>query len=185
MQTKPQRWTEAQIGKALAHQLLNGRSVLVIPNCQWTGHECDLLVIERGLRVIDVEIKISRADLKADIHKAKWWNGRPWRRQAITLRGRELRRREWPEKVWKHYYALPQEIWRPELLESIPATSGVLLLCAQDSPSSPIALRVIRRAKPNGKAKQISPQDAVDLARLASLRMWAALSKTGEPSNEL
>lgn len=167
-------WTEASIARAIAFGLFNGRSVLVVPNCNWTGSECDLLVIEPGLRIVDVEIKISRADLRADLKKEKWWRSRPWSRRACSPV-----RREWPDKVWKHYYALPKEIWSDELLAAMPASSGIILLDAdralRQSRHEAAGMLVTRRAKPNKEAKPISAADAVDLARLASLRMWSAL----------
>lgn len=164
-------WSEASIGKALAFNLLTSRSVLVVPNCNWTGHECDLLVVEKGLRIIDVEVKISRADLKADMKKDKWWHTRPWSR--LTGPGaREVRR--WPDRVWKHYYALPESIWTADLLLVIPPDSGVLAL---RQVGKEVKIKVLRNAKPNSQAKPITPADAIDLARLASLRMWTALAK--------
>jgi hypothetical protein len=166
-------WTEASIAKALAYGLLQGRSVLVVPNCHWTGSECDLLVLEPGLRIIDVEIKISRADLRADLKKDKWWKSRPWSR-----RHRARERREWPEKVWKHYYCMPSAIWTDELYADIPATSGVILLCEPGKAHGGPWIRIVRRAKPNREAKPISAADAIDLSRLTSLRLWSALSTT-------
>lgn len=145
------------------------RSLLIVPNTNWTGYETDLLCIERpGLRIIDVEIKISRADLKADPKKDKWWHSRPWSRVKA---GTERAPREWPEHVWKHYYALPLDIWTADLLATLPEASGVVAL------RSPHRLEVMRNAKPNRAAKPITAADAIDLARLASLRMWAALER--------
>lgn len=168
-----ERWTEALIGKTLAHGLMNSRSVLVVPCCGWAGHEADLLVIEPKLRIIDIEIKISRSDLKADLKKDKWWTTRPWSR--ATGYG-ERSRREWPDKVWKHYYVMPQEIWDDKLLSFIPATSGVLLLQRRRDGNGPL-LYPQRRAKPNKDAKPISAADCIDIARLANLRMWSALTR--------
>lgn len=166
-------WSEAIIAKGLSHKLQQ-RSTLVIPNCYWTGHETDLLVIEKGLRIIDVEIKISKADLKADAKKDKWWHHRPWsRRDGPGVRTP----RQWPDKVWKHYYTLPEAIWDPALLLAINATSGVILVDHDKRFNGGLAVTVIRNAKPNKEAKPISAADAIDLARLASLRMWAALTK--------
>ncbi len=165
-------WSEDYIAKALAYQLFN-RAELVIPNCYWTGHETDLLVIERkNLRIIDVEIKISRSDLKADTKKDKWWHHRPWSRRHEAAKPRK-----WPDKVWKHYYVMPASIWDGKLIDHLPEASGIVLLAEQRNASTPIAARLIRRAHPCRDAKPISPQDAIDLARLASLRMWAALTK--------
>lgn len=168
----PPQWSEERIGKMLANGLLTNRSVLVIPNCHWTGHEADLLVVEQKLRLIDVEIKISRADLRADIKKDKWWSGRPWSQRATPRT-----RNEWPPKVWKHYYAVPASIWTEKLYESIPRNSGVILLHEPLKARPNHWLHVLRRATPNKEAKAISASDAVDLARLASLRMWTALNR--------
>ncbi|EQD46835.1 hypothetical protein B2A_08707, partial [mine drainage metagenome] len=69
-----QLWSEQRIAAALARQIFIDDSVVVVPNCNWTGHECDLLIVTRRLRVIDVEIKISRADLRVDACKDKWYH---------------------------------------------------------------------------------------------------------------
>lgn len=193
-------WSEHAIARALVRQTFNRKYLVVVPNCNWTGHECDLLVVTENLRIIDVEIKISRADLKADAKKEKWWHREHlgyWptvselrhnpRMNELRLE-REYRRgrykstpKDWPRKVWKHYYALPKEIWTPDLVAALPsAKSGVLLLDREGYPR-PVgqAMRVecIRRAQPNRDALPIGPAAAVDIARLASLRMWDAYAR--------
>lgn len=165
-------WSEAKIANVLAHKLQPGRAILVVPNCHWTGPECDLLVIDRSLRIIDVEIKISRADLKQDWKKDKWWKFRPWSRRTPSKEPRQ-----WPDKVWKHYYVMPHEIWEPGLLAAIPPASGVLTMVQDERFSQGVKLMVMRAAKPCRDAKPICAADCIDIARLASLRMWSALSK--------
>lgn len=160
-------WTEATVGRAVINTLFK-RKYLAVPNCGWTGHEADLLVVDKTLRLIDVEVKVSRADLKQDLTKDKWYTRRPWRRhttQATAVR------KEWPDQVWKHYYALPADIWQDSLLTSIPAVSGVLLLTINKQGKT--LVKVVRWAKPNRDAKPISAADAIDIARLISLRYWA------------
>lgn len=170
---KAHGWTETTIAACLARHFYN-RSLLIIPNTNWTGYETDLLCIERHrLRIIDVEIKISRADLKADPKKDKWWHSRPWSR---VRQPPPREPRTWPEKVWKHYYAVPLEIWEPSLLATLPEASGIIAL------RSPHRLEVMRNAKPNKDAKPITAADAIDLARLASLRMWTALEMKARPA---
>lgn len=165
-------WTEQQIAAHLARFTFQ-RKHLVVPNCNWTGNECDLLVVAPNLRIIDVEIKISRADLKADADKDKWWHSfdrmidGPYPRMDESRKPR--RPREWPPRVWKHYYCMPKEIWKPELLRCISPVSGVLLVGNQMIWSE-------RRAKCNRDAKPIDAEDAIDIARLAGLRMWAAFA---------
>lgn len=172
----PQKWTEARIGRAIVHGDLFHRAVLAVPCCGWTGHECDLLVVEKGLRIIDVEVKISRSDLKADLKKDKWWQNRPWSRSNAVPGGV---RRDWPPRVWKHYYALPVDIWKPELLEFLPATSGVILLGRQGATD---VMHLRRRAHPNRDAQKLLPHECIDLARLAGLRMWDALRRADQPN---
>ena len=131
--------------------------------------------------------QISRADLKADAAKAKWWHqryvGAPRRVEEHDERGRPIRRRNiyarefelrtWPPKVWKHYYAMPADIWSDDLLGSLGSpASGVLLADAGG-----VRIRVRRPAKPCRGAEPISPAAAVDIARLASLRMWDAYER--------
>ncbi|WP_026384689.1 hypothetical protein [Achromobacter xylosoxidans] len=193
-------WSETSIARALARQTFNRKYLVVVPNCNWTGHECDLLAVTENLRIIDVEIKISRADLKADAKKEKWWRRErigswptltemrysAWENDLVLYSKRKSARykstpKDWPSKVWKHYYALPKEIWHPDLLAALPSTqSGVLLLDREGYPrpvGADMRVECIRRATPNRDAAPISPAAAVDIARLASLRMWDAYER--------
>lgn len=193
-------WSETSIARALARQTFNRKYLVVVPNCNWTGHECDLLVVTENLRLIDIEIKISRADLKADAKKEKWWHREylgqwptvtelrhspDWNDLVVERVDRRSRYkstpRDWPRKVWKHYYALPKDIWHPDLLTALPsAQSGVLLLDREGYPrpiDDGMRVECVRRATPNRDASSIGPAAAVDIARLASLRMWDAFAR--------
>lgn len=177
-------WSERAIASALARHTFKRKYLVVVPNCNWTGHECDLLAVTENLRIIDVEIKISRADLKADAKKEKWWNRRisGWEehrdehgRFRINRPVYDNTRMVHPPRVWKHYFALPAEIWDDSLLECLPSpASGVILLEDGGWPKPPIVATVVRRATPNKQADTLKPAQAVDIARLASLRMWDA-----------
>lgn len=154
-------WTEGKIGRILARGTF-ANDLCVLPNCTWTGDEIDLLVVTQTRRIIDVEIKISRADLKADREKRKWWRG------------------SHPQRVWKHYYAMPAELWRDDLREFIQPVSGVLLL--HDDAERRLMLgyksggrvECVKRAKPNQTPTTIGDRELVQIARLTSLRMWDA-----------
>ncbi len=175
-------WSEQRIAAALAHQVFIADSVVVVPNCNWTGHECDLLVVTRHLRVIDVEIKISRADLRSDARKDKWYHTWDWQTDGPWDGSQRGRPREWPRRVWKHYYAMPAAIWVPDLTDVLPSPrSGILLLRPSDTDHSGIKVDVHRRATPCPDAEPISPGAAIDIARLASLRMWSALLAASAP----
>lgn len=171
--TADTEWSERRIAAALARQTFQKRSLVIVPNCTWTGHECDLLVITADLRVIDVEVKISRADLRADAAKDKWFHGWNWRVDGPDRSGHDQRRRrQWPRRVWKHYYAMPRPIWDASLFDCLPSTtSGVLLMSLR---AGAVYVTCERRATPCRDADRLDAADAVDIARLASLRMWDA-----------
>lgn len=193
------QWSEGLIARAISLQTLDRKCVVLVDNCNWTGHECDVLGVTTDLRIIDVEVKISRADLKADAKKEKWWHrkftGYGPREEVLDDKGRVVCVKqpplwdstplEWPRKVWKHYYALPKDIWKPELLACLPSqASGVLLIREGQSQGLRYVIECIRRAKPNKDAHRITPQEALDVARLANLRMWEAYKREDEARRE-
>lgn len=180
-----QAWDANEIARVLARQFFLSKNLVVVPECAWTGHECDLLVVTMDLRVIDVEIKVSRADLKRDASKSKWW--RSLTAQEAQAKGIDTHRwdpwahrepRQWPDKVWKHYVAVPKEIWDDGLFEALPSTaSGVLLLARRANRGGRLFVQCQRRATPCRDAQKISPAAAIDIARLASLRMWDSFAQ--------
>lgn len=166
-------WHEAKIGRSLAKTVFQKHLVL-LPNSTWPGFESDLLVVSPDLYLIDVEIKIARQDLKADAGKKKW---------SANC--------DWPARIWKHYYAVPKVLWRRELLDALPSRqSGVLLLTANPprytelgaratsryADTLPVIVDVVRYAQPNPAVDRLSHEEVIDIARLASLRMWDAFS---------
>lgn len=160
-------WSERMIARAIGDQVLHRKCIVLLNNTSWTGHEADILGVTMDLRLIDIEVKISRSDLKADYHKDKWWT-RLWSHLdgPPQLNG-------WPPKVWKHYYALPQEIWKPELAESLPSPKSGILLLARGQDER-IAVHCVRRAVPDRECSRLTAADALDVARLANLRMHEA-----------
>lgn len=182
-------WSEGQIAAALCRQTFARRCVLLVDRCTWTGHECDVLGVTTDLRVIDVEIKISRADLRADAKKDKWWHRQfagygPEERVERDGRLVAIRRPalwdgtalQWPPRVWKHYYALPADIWAPELLDCLPSPASGVLLLTWRRPDY-VAVECRRRAIPNRDAQRLTGEQVMDIARLANLRMWDAYGR--------
>lgn len=181
-------WSEGSIARAIALQTLARKCVVLVNNCNWTGYECDVLGVTTDLRIIDIEVKISRADLKADVKKDKWWHsGGSWRPWAGETRP-EPTPRTLPRKVWKHYYALPKEIWRDDLFDCLPSkASGVLLLDDQGWPryaGQEMRVDCIRRATPAKDAYKLKPEEVMDIARLANLRMWEAYHRREQSAAE-
>lgn len=170
-------WSEQKIARAISRQTLASRCVVLLDNCNWTGYECDVLGVTMDLRIIDVEVKISRSDLKADAKKDKWWH-RVTNWSAPPVGPDQLLSH--PRKVWKHYYAMPKDIWKPELLDCLPSvSSGVLLLReGVGATAPPVVVECIRRSIPARDAYRLTAQEAVDIARLANLRMWEAYGRS-------
>ena len=172
------RWSEHTIARAISLQTLARKCVVLVDNCNWTGYECDVLGVTTDLRIIDVEVKISRADLKADAKKDKWWhrNGAmyDWRTRSYPPEAGTAR--EHPRKVWKHYYALPKEIWRGDLFDCLPSKASGVLVLSEDKWGT-LSVECVRRSTPAKDAYRLKPEEVMDIARLANLRMWEAYYK--------
>lgn len=167
-------WSEGKIARAIALQTLAKKCVVLVDRCNWTGHECDVLAVTTDLRIIDVEVKISRSDFKADAGKDKWWHRPGWLwsepRPAPT-------HRDWPPKVWKHYVAMPRDLWDDAFFAFMPSPRSGLLLVREQRGGAQVVVECVRRAAPNKDAAKLTPAQAVDIARLANLRMWDAYSR--------
>lgn len=174
----PFKWSETLISRSLANIVFKNKAIVQIPNCTLYNGEVDLLVVAENLKVIDVEVKISRADLLADAKKDKWWQTtEPFQKHGNYWSHRRLdkpRKRAWPSGIWKHYYAMPKEIWRDEMGAAINVNSGVLLLSRRHNQ---IDVECIRRAVPNPEAKPLETKEVFNVARLAGIRMWATYAR--------
>jgi hypothetical protein len=74
---------------------------------------------------------------------------------------------------------MPSEVWKPELVDCLPSRAcGVLLLTKRDRKNAPpvISVECVKRSRPNKNAERLTPEQAVDVARLANLRMWEAFA---------
>lgn len=168
------KWTAKVIGRALALQVFHRQALVIVPNTSWPGSECDLLIVRPNMKLVDVEVKISRSDLKADMGKEKWlhpWDG-DW---ATPAEQRTRKARDYPLKIWKHYFALPEDVWKDGLEAHIAPVSGIIVMRAHRDGS--VGAWVQRQAKPNRGAPEMSAADLIDIARLASLRMWEAYAE--------
>lgn len=165
-------WTERRIAAHLQRHVF-GNALMVVPNTAWTGAECDLLVVHKSGRLIDVEIKISRADFRADQLKDKWWHRMPHKARQHDERG--WRAHIWPDKIWRHYYVIPHELWNPDLLSHISPASGVITL--RRVGGGHIRHEVQRRVRCNPAAQPVTTSQALDIARYCSFRLWSALDR--------
>ena len=175
------QYSEFAIARHLAREKFSGM-LMVVDNTYHLGDECDLLIVNhRNLHYIDVEIKVSRADLKADRFKDKWRSAaRTWplhsARPVVPL--------EWPRKVWKHYFCVAEPVWTPELLEHVGPRSGVFTIRI-DEDGRYGGIKVQRKCQANPAAKPATPEEIVKLAFLANVRMHESYRKLDDMRSEL
>lgn len=172
--------TEKKIATYLAMHYFKGRHLVSVPNCHWAaGHEADLLLINKDLKAIDYEIKISRSDFKADAKKSKWQQitGSRWvGDNKFGQREYDTVQLQHPKNIWKHYFVIPASVWCDSLIENMPSPlSGVLLVDEYEGRIT--GIRTLRRARANKEYVPLTNHQLIDVARLASLRMWSIMEK--------
>jgi len=134
----------------------NYRVNLIVPNVYWgmgLNHEADLLILSKAGYATEVEIKVSRADLKRDADKAHGHEG------AII------------KALW---FAVPM-VLTDFALAHIPEESGLLMVWERPrrgasgfvSGASPK-----RFPKPRPGSRKFNVSEREQLARLAALRYW-------------
>jgi hypothetical protein len=124
---------------------------MIVPNVWWgmgLNHECDLFILTPGGYAYEVEIKTSRADLKADLKKR---NGH----KSTLLR--------------KLYFAIPEKL--KSCIDLIPEHAGILVV------SNGGFVEKIREAKNDVSAKPLDLNHRLKLAHLGTMRIWP-LKKT-------
>jgi hypothetical protein len=128
------------------------RANVIVPRASWGAgvHECDMLILSLSGYLTEIEIKISKGDIKKDAAK----------RHAHAS-----------DKIKKLYFALPENLfWRNGVKELIPEKAGILLV------SKNIENRYIvsedRKPVINERARPATPDEQFQLARLAALRIW-------------
>lgn len=126
---------------------------LIFPNISWgLGlHECDLLVIRPSNYAIEIEIKTSIADLKADFKKSH---------NHIDRKNR----------IKELYYAIPNYLY-DKAIELIPETAGIIT-CSVNSKKGIIESKIVRRAKINTTARKLTDDEKNKALRLGSIRYW-------------
>ncbi len=170
---KAETLTSADIEVAIAN-FFKPRTHLIVPNISWGMglHECDVLIMNERNFGIEVEIKVSKADLKKDLKKPH---------QHLSNRIRRL------------YFAIPEYLDKPDVIDLIPARAGVLVVV----PAKPVwemkswlnpperyisyytkpRCEIRRNAKINKSAKPFSDAERINMGRLGMLRYWEIRNK--------
>jgi len=126
-------------------RFFNYRQHMIVPNVSWGFHihECDLFIITKAHYAYEVEIKISKQDLKNDLKK---------------------RHMHEDNRIRKLFFAIPEEL-NNDYIKYIPERAGIIVVndnrCA-----------IEKAAKTNKAAKKLTDQDCINISRLGVLRYW-------------
>jgi len=134
-----------EIESAVARYFDPRRNVIV-PNVWWgldLNHECDLFVLNKAGFAYEVEIKVSKSDIKADLKK-RWAHS--------------------SKKIRRLYFAVPAKL--KDSIDLIPERAGVLLV----GPTG--AVVKLREAKLNKEARALTDKEAAKLGHLGTMRIW-------------
>jgi hypothetical protein len=122
------------------------RRNLIVPNVWWgleLNHECDLFVLNKAGFAYEVEIKVTRADIKADLKK---------------------RDHHESKKIRRLYFAIPAKL--KGSIDLIPEHAGVLIVGVSG------AVAKIREAKLNPDARPLTEKEKFKLGHLGTMRIW-------------
>ena len=125
-------------------------------------HECDLLVMNGRNYGVEVEIKVSKADVKKDTKKKH---------------GHES------NKIRRLFFAIPESLFTDDVVAMIPERAGILVIKPAEKIGSenseygisytrPPKCVLKRNAKINKYAKPFSDGERMNMGRLGMLRYW-------------
>jgi len=142
--------TSADIEHEVA-RWFNWRQNLIVPNVSWglNLHECDLLVCSKSGYCTEVEIKISKADLIKDKEKSHGHKS---------------------NKIKYLYFAIPETLDKPEIIEHVPLVAGLLIIS-----KTKYGFRVNERRLPvkNASCRALTEDEQCKMAGLGAMRVWA------------
>lgn len=144
--------TTQEIEVAVA-KYFNFRTNIIVPNAWWgvgLNHECDLLVLTQSDYAYEVEIKVSKSDLLADLKKP------------------HLHKHK---KIKRLYFAIPLSL--KDYCANIPDHAGVLVV---ENAGPRTKVSEIRPAKNSGNYKW-SQKERYELSRIGSMRTFDLKNK--------
>ncbi len=145
--------TTLEMECALARRFEPRRN-LIVPNVSWglDIHECDLLVITRAGYAWEIEIKVTKADLKKDAQK---WHGHR------------------DPRIRHLYFAVPDYL--QDCIEYVPERAGIITVSRRPADvqwGSLWRCDTTRKPATNKAARPFSDAERYKVARLGALRIW-------------
>jgi hypothetical protein len=154
--SKTDTYTTPEMELALV-QYFDARRNIIVPNVSFGFdiHECDLLILRPSGHAIEVEIKISRSDLKKD------------QKKRHNHHDRKNRIRE----LW---FAVPDYLG--DVQDLIPERAGIMTIRRSEWNGRLYASKV-RDAKAEATAVKLDDQQRLKLTRLGTMRIWSLKRK--------
>lgn len=146
------KWTAGEIELAVAEHF-GFKTNIIVPNVSYgmfRSHEADLVVLKASGWADEIEIKVSRSDIKADARKNY---GRGHVRANII------------RCLW---FALPEHLADEP---SLPAFAGILAVSRNSYGS--VRINAVRAPEVNKAARKMSTEERLQLSRLACFRVWS------------
>jgi len=128
----------------------NYRQNIIVPNVSWgvSLHECDLLIVRKSGYGIEVEIKVSKSDLKADAKKGHNHHDRL-------------------DRLSELYFAIPD--YMKDCVEYIPERAGIILVSKFDTY---YGLSILRSPQINKNRRKFTDKEMLKIAHLGTMRIW-------------
>lgn len=122
------------------------RRNIIVPNVGWGLylHECDLLILSKSRYAYEIEIKTSKLDLKRDSKK---------------------RHGHLSRKIKGLYFAIPEKL--RSHMGLIPERAGIIVVNRNGQ------VEKLREAEFNCNVGKFEQHEALKLAHLGSMRIWA------------
>lgn len=148
------KWKSIELEVAIA-EYYGIRTNLVVPNISWGMgmHECDLLIMTKAGYCTEVEIKVSKSDLIADLSKKHGHKHK---------------------NIKALFFAVPDTL-EEVALEHVPKHAGIYVV--MQLKSGKYRVKVLRGPECNAKAKALTLTEQYNMARLGSMRIWGLKQK--------
>ena len=127
------------------------RQNIIVPNVSWGLwiHECDLMIVTKAGYAIEVEIKISRADIKKDALKHHGHND---------------------PRIKALYFAIPKELMTAADL--IPERAGIITVYPDKRRSDWLYTNIERKPIVSKDARKLTLEEQRKVAHLGAMRIW-------------
>jgi hypothetical protein len=137
---------------------------VIVPNIGWglNIHECDLLIVTAAGYATEIEIKISKADLKKDLSKKHGHHS---------------------NKIKKLFFAIPENL--ESCIDLIPPRAGIYIIRKNENMRYGHYVEKIRDAMQNENCKPLDEKEMKQLMRLGTMRIWSLKHSVIDKTNQL